>query len=246
MNKKAIKVIAGVCLAAAALSLAGCGKKDEGGNITIDLSESYDNKIDGNGSLSSNTVELSADQTYKLIVSDISCSGSSFKVVVRPTGNNAVLEADENALGDLKLDVDDSSGTITFSGAEGTMFNKVTCTLTINAPINSITAEGASIIDYMSPENAESVDISASGSVRITAAGSAEKAAYKLSGSASLSAEELKANDVNVDASGSVSCNVYAENSIDASASGTSSVTYYGDPDTANENASGMASINKN
>lgn len=245
MNKKIIKAFAGICLAAAAMSLSGCGEKDSGGNFTIDIAGSYDNKIEGNGNLSSNTFELSADRTYKLVLSGISRSNSTFKAVIDPTGNNAVLEADENALVDLKLNVDENSGTITLSGTEGTMFSNVACTLTLNVPVNSISADGDTIIDYKTPENPDSVDITASGSVKITAAGSAEKAVYKLSGSASLSAGELKARDVDVDASGSVNCNVYAENSINVTASGSSSVTYSGDPDTANENASGMASINK-
>ncbi len=103
-------------------------------------------------------------------------------------------------------------GTITLSGTEGTMFSNVTCTLTLNVPVNSISADGDTIIDYKTPENTDSVDITASGSVKITAAGSAEKAVYKLSGSASLSAVELKAKDVDVDASGSADCNVYAIN----------------------------------
>lgn len=246
MNRKAIRIIAGLCLFTVVLGPTACGKKDSGADFIIDLAEDYDTKIEGSGNLSSNAFDLSADHTYKLVVSDISYSNSSFKVIVEPSGNNAVIEADDNALDDLRLIFDDSAGTITLSGTKGTMFSNVSCTVTLNASVNAINADGSVTIDYQTPENVDRVDISASGAVKIMATGSSEKAVYEFSGSAALSAEELKANDVTIDASGATKCAVYADNSLDATASGTSSITYSGSPGTVNENVSDMASVNKN
>lgn len=245
MKKKLIRLIAVFFAAFVACSLTACSKKnDQQYSYLVDLSGDYDKKLEGSGNLSSRTVELS-DRTYELTISGIKYSGGSFKVVITPSGNSAVIEADDNAVNDFKLSVDDNAGTIILSANNDTMYSNVNCTVILNAAVSGISAEGAYVIEYTTPENAESIDISVSGAVKVTASGAADRAVYKIEGGSSLYAEGLKAGSVTVDVSGASKAEIYAESSLDVTASGTSTVKYSGDPGTVNDDVSGLASVTK-
>lgn len=244
MKRKIIKAVAVAISLTCGLS--ACGEKNNiDSGIAVDIDGSYDKTVDGSGKMFTSDFQIPDSQNYKFIISSISSSNATFKVNIASSGNSAVIEADDNVIGDFHLDVDEQAGTITFSADKKNMYNKINCTITINAAVNAVEAEGAAVIEYNAPENAENVEFKLSGVCSMTALGMADKAFYDLSDTSVLKADGLSANEVTVKASGVSNAEVHANSVLNAEASGTSIITYSGDPVTVNDNASGVSSIMK-
>lgn len=124
--------------------MTGCGKSDADiqPNVVIDMNNDYENTVDGSGKITSKSFDIPDNLNYRLIVSSISMSNSSVKVNIVSSETNAVIEADDNVIDDFRFDVDKESNTISLSANKATMYNKINCTVNINAPINYIEADG--------------------------------------------------------------------------------------------------------
>ncbi len=246
MKRKIIKAIAIASAMSLACGLSACKKgNDFRSNTAFNTGGNYDKKVDGSGKMSESSFQIPDGHYYKLILTGISSSDSTFKVNIASSGNNATIKADDNVIEDFQLDVDDKAGTITLLTDKKTMYNKINCTILINAAINAIEAEGAAVIEYNAPVNADNIEITLRGVCSMTASGSADKAEYDLSGTTVLKANALAANEVTVRAAGVSNAEVCADSVLNAKASGTSGITYSGDPETVNDSISGMASITK-
>lgn len=246
MKRKIIKAFAVASAMSLVCGLSACEKDgNTGTDFVINMSGNYDKTVDGSGKISTSNFQIPDGQNYKLILPGISSSNSNVKVNIASSGNSAVIETDDNVIGDFHLDVDEQAGTITFSADKKTIYNKINCTILINAAVTAVKADGAAVIEYNAPENADNVEITLNGACSMTAAGSADKAVYELSGTTMLKADKLFANEVTVNVSGVSNAEIYANNILNANSSGTSSITYSGNPETVNDNVSGMSSINK-
>lgn len=246
LNSKKISMTAILTALIMICPMTGCGKDDNvQPNIVIDMNNDYENTVDGSGKMTSKSFDISDNLNYRLIVSSISMSNSSIKVNIVSSGTDAVIEADDNVIDDFKFETDKESNTISLAADKATMYNKINCTVNINAPINYIEADGGIQIEYTAPEKLETFEVDLSGSCSLTASGTADSGVYNMSGSSLLNAVDLKAAEVKVNTSGVSKAEVYAEKNLDAEASGTSSITYYAEPEILNKNASGMASIDK-
>lgn len=246
MKRKIIKAIAVVSAILLVCGLSACGKKGGTKADTVtNVGGSYDKTVDGSGKISACNFRIPDGQNYKFILSGISSSNSNIKVNIASSGNTAVIEADDNVIGDFHIDVDEKAGTIKFSADKKTMYRKIDCTISINAAVNSVEADGAAVIEYNAPENADKVEIRLSGVCSMSAEGTANKTVYDLSGTSVLKADGLAANEVTVNASGVSKAEVCANIILNAEASGTSTIRYSGDPDTVNDSVSGLSSIRK-
>lgn len=246
MKRKIIKAIAVASAVSLACGLSACGKEgNAGADAVMNMGGVYEKTVDGSGRMSTSNFQIPDGQNYKLILSGINSSDSNVKVNIASSGNNAVIEADDNVIYDFHIDIDEQAGTITFSADKKTMYNKINCTIAINAAVDSVEAGGAAVIEYNAPENTDNVKIKLSGVCSMTAAGTADKAVYELSGTSVLKADGLVANEVTVSASGVSKAEVHANSILNAESSGTSSIMYSGDPDTVNDSVSGVSSISK-
>lgn len=243
MKKKIIKAIGITSAAVMLCALTACGQgRNKAKNI---INGNYSKTVDGSGIMSKSDFQIPDGQNYKLIVSGLSSSDSSIKVSIASSGNNAVIETDDNVISDFNLSINEQAGTITFSADEKILYNRINCTISVNAAVNAVEADGAAVIEYNAPENTDNVEIKLNGACSMTAAGTAERAVYELSGASELKAYGLSANEVTVDASGASAAEVCANSVLNAEASGTSSIKYSGDPDTVNDSVSGVSSVRK-
>lgn len=246
MKRKIIKAIAVASAILLVCGLSACGKKgNKGADVVTNTGGNYDKSVVGSGKMSSGNFHIPDGQNYKFILSGINSYNSSIKVNIASSGNNAVIETDDNVIGDFRLDTDEQTGIITLSADKKTMYSKINCTITINAAVNYVETGGAAVIEYNAPENADNVEVKLSGACSMTAAGTADKAVYELSGTSVLKADGLAANEVTVNASGASKAEVHANSVLNAEASGTSVIKYSGKPDTVNDSVSGLSSIRK-
>jgi len=104
----------------------------------------------------------------------------------------------------------------------------------------SIRASGASSIDI--PLEVDTLSINASGSTRATLAGSANSVNVTISGSSRILAEDLQADMVDVQSSGSSYVYIMVSDSLNVNGSGSSRVRYVGNP-AVSVSTSGTASV---
>ncbi|WP_291911174.1 head GIN domain-containing protein [Chitinophaga sp. CB10] len=90
----------------------------------------------------------------------------------------------------------------------------------------------------------KSLDINLSGATQLTLSGTASSADFGVSGAANVKATDLRAEEVNVGASGGSSVSVNAAKALNASCSGGSQVRYKGEP-VVNKSTSGGASVSR-
>jgi hypothetical protein len=93
--------------------------------------------------------------------------------------------------------------------------------------------------------NAQEVVANASGAAQIKVSGSTKKLNATATGAGCIKAEDLKASDVDVTASGAGNAKVNVSENLNAHASGAGNVTYIGDPKKSQVNAKTAGSINK-
>lgn len=84
-----------------------------------------------------------------------------------------------------------------------------------------------------------------SGACKVRLNGSVKTFKAEMSGATKLDAEDLHANNVNMDVSGASKAKVYASEVINASGSGASYIEYYGSPKSVNTDISGAGKIEK-
>ncbi|HYC84537.1 MAG TPA: head GIN domain-containing protein [Chryseosolibacter sp.] len=89
------------------------------------------------------------------------------------------------------------------------------------------------------------VDVSVSGSGKILGSGSADEIRAAISGSGKVLAADLQTNRCEVRISGSGDVEINVKNELDATISGSGSVSYKGNPNKVNSNASGSGKLRK-
>ncbi|HEY6038116.1 MAG TPA: head GIN domain-containing protein [Kofleriaceae bacterium] len=85
--------------------------------------------------------------------------------------------------------------------------------------------------------------IRTSGSGRVAASGAAKRVEIHVSGSSSIAAFDLRAEDVSVDISGSADVDVYATGVLDVHVSGSARVRYAGTPREIHKDISGSGTV---
>lgn len=166
--------------------------------------------------------------------------GGVFQVeIVR--GDFAVeVTADDNLIPLISTEVDDG---ILKIETEGRLKPSSPMRLRISAPnIDSLNASGACNVDLSGVSNAAlSIDVSGASKVKVT--GETSKLTVDVSGASKIDAEALKAQEANIDASGTSHVDVNVSSQLTADASGASKVVYSGDPGIVHKDLGGGASV---
>lgn len=113
----------------------------------------------------------------------------------------------------------------------------------ISAPdIESIDASGVSKVNLNGVKNQE-LRIDTSGASKINLNGETAKLGIRVSGASSIDAENLRAADADVDASGACHVSVFATGTLRTDASGASRIVYSGSPKSVNKSTTGASSV---
>lgn len=110
--------------------------------------------------------------------------------------------------------------------------------------INQVSSSGASNIAVRGIHN-EEFDIDVSGAGSFYASGETGKLSVDLSGATDVDTKDLRAKAVTIDVSGASDAEVFASEELSAEVSGVGNITYYGNPQTVNQEVSGVGSIRK-
>lgn len=159
------------------------------------------------------------------VIGQTRITGSDFEFNVSGSGSLA-LEVD--ATGDIEADVSGS----------GDMDLKGKC----NDFESDVSGSGKVVIAMTITNTA---DFSVSGSGRIQAAGTSDEVKTSISGSGKVLAADLQTNRCQVRISGSGDVEINVKNELDATISGSGSVSYKGNPNKVNSNASGSGKVRK-
>jgi len=93
--------------------------------------------------------------------------------------------------------------------------------------------------------NAKKLDVETSGASNATLTGQADELTIRSSGASNVKAYDLKAGDVNAEASGVANIYVLAQDELEVRASGLSNVNYKGDAKLTTKEVSKMANVKK-
>ncbi len=119
----------------------------------------------------------------------------------------------------------------------------VYCQNTINAERLKITTSGGA--DAYIDANTNEINIKSSGGSDIKIKGKTDKLIATASGGADINAHGLKAQIVDVNASGGADVSVWAEKELTAKASGAGDINYYGNPSIKNISESVAGDVNQ-
>ncbi len=227
----------------------------------------YDyNTFEGNKNIASISRELTSDR-YSLVIKDLNFSfigiSRSKKIVIDENiGNSISLTTDENILGTINIDIDDTSKVITVKGDNDKRYKTESFTLNVGSIIEDITLDGEFSLDINQPNatnfsarlsgafdgsfnlgKPESfmLDISGASSLKIT--GECQNSSIEISGASDIDASQFITAVSDVEISGAASAKVYATDSLTAEISGVGDIVYYGNPAIINKDISGLGSI---
>ncbi len=99
----------------------------------------------------------------------------------------------------------------------------------IDGRLLSIEATGASTLDL--EISVEVLDLEVTGAADITLKGKAVTAQLELTGSSSVSAGDLRVEEMDIECAGAASANVYASSKLRVEAAGAATIYYSGDPE---------------
>jgi len=173
-----------------------------------------------------------------------------------------VFEASDEALSKLKAEVKKGS---LYLHVEGNLKHDGGIKAYVNAKtLRDLVVNGAASIHVKQPVTCDKIELEASGagSIKldlnaqeviantsgaavIKISGTTKKLTATATGAACLKAEDLKASDVDVTASGAGNARVNVSESLNAHASGAGNVTYIGDPKKSQVNEKSAGSVNK-
>jgi hypothetical protein len=174
--------------------------------------------------------------------SAIQTSGAVNVEVIVQKDYSVTVEADDNLLEHIKTETDGDTLKIY---SEGNISPKSKITVKISMPeINSLGVSGASTV-LVSNVNSDSIKLKASGASKIKIDGTVKTLESEASGASKIDAENLKAENVDVEANGASSTIVAASNEVHAEASGASNISYTGDAKNVFQKSSGASSVKK-
>lgn len=169
--------------------------------------------------------------------------GGAFQVeIVAQQDFSVEVEADDNLLPMIRTEVD---GGVLKIETDGRISPTKPIRIRISAPdINTMDISGVAAVTATGMKNAKtSVDLSGKSTLSIS--GQTDKLVVEISGASHLDAEELKAVDAVIDASGASRTKVNLTGDLRADASGASSIIYSGTPGDVEKSSSGAASISR-
>jgi len=223
--------------------------------IALTLSSCDNNCIIGSGNQVTETRKVS-DFTK------IEISGGYVIKLVQDSSLTLTVTADDNVQGDIKNDV---------SGGKLRISNKNICTSSGEVIVvigvrnlEEIKASGAVEVSADGKINTKDMNISLSGSTKVTLAinaarlsthasgsseinlaGQASEHDLELSGSSNVNAFDLVTGVYNIKTSGSSDCDINVLQELNVHSSGSSSIKYRGNPASVNNDKSGSSSIEK-
>ncbi len=156
--------------------------------------------------------------------------GGRLRIGVRNSGRN-------NTTGSIYLTVKNLNS-LTVSGA-----CKISSETSLRASDFELKSSGASKVTLAL--EVKDLDLHSSGASSITLSGSANMYNLSLSGASNINTFELRAQDVEVSASGASKVDIYAENRLNVNTSGATKVRYKGSPQVESVKASGASSVKK-
>jgi len=167
--------------------------------------------------------------------------GGVFEVeIVSQKDFSVEIEADDNLLPLIKTEV---RGGVLRISTEVDIKSKNSIRVRISAPdMDSIEASGASKVSVADLKNSE-LKLDISGVSKVTLAGETGNLSADISGASHVNAENLKAENAAVEASGASHANVNVTGQLKADASGASRINYSGSPKSAEKNSSGASNI---
>lgn len=152
------------------------------------------------------------------------------------------IEADDNLLQNIKTEVSDNTLKIY---SEGEISPKTPINVKISLPeIVGLDVNGASNA-ILSGATSDLIVLKANGASKIKIDGQVIKLKADASGASTIEAENMKAEDVDINANGASSASVLATEELHMDASGASKIFYVGEPKRIKQNASGASSISK-
>jgi hypothetical protein len=205
-----------VCLGAS-LTLSGCAEKE------------------GSGVEASETRDVEA-------FSRIELNGQADVIVTIGGQQTMTVRADDNLLGDINTEVEDSTLEISQTGNVD-LQPRAGITIEIALPnLDEVEVSGSGNVT-VSRIDGGTLRIEVSGSGDVEATGQVEQVEADLSGSGELRLAQLVARNASIDVSGSGDAHVHATNSLAASVSGSGTITYAGNPPNVDTDVSGSGDV---
>jgi hypothetical protein len=184
--------------------------------------EATDSRIVGSGTMTSETRPLADVTGIKL------ASIGAVEVVVG-TDQSVVIEAEDNLIPFITTEVSDGVliiGTRDNTSLEPTRPLRFTVTV---GRVELAEISGAGTLSIDDPEN-DRIDLSVPGAGTISVSGEVDQLTASISGTGTVEAARLAADDVTVEVSGAGNATVWAINSLDVTLSGVGNVSYWGEP----------------
>lgn len=194
---------------------------------------SFNEKTKGSGTIATESHKL---RDFKGI--DVS---GVFQVEVTAQKDFAVeVEADDNLLPLIQTEVRDG---VLHIESEGRISTDNGLKVRIFAPdITSIDASGVSKVTVADINN-DYLRVCASGATKAVVTGSTARLSVEVSGASAVDAENLRAQNAEVEASGASSVSVFATGELRTDASGASKIVYGGTPTNVEKSSSGASTI---
>jgi hypothetical protein len=184
--------------------------------------ETTGGRIVGSGTMASETRPLADVTGVKL------ASIGAVEVVVG-TDQSIVIEAEDNLIPFITTEVSD--GVLTIGTTDETSLEP-TRTLHFTVTVGRVELaeiSGAGTLSIEDPEN-DRIDLSVPGAGTISVSGEVDWLTASISGTGTVEAARLAADDVIVEVSGAGNATVWAVNSLDVTLSGAGNVSYWGEP----------------
>jgi hypothetical protein len=184
--------------------------------------EANGSRIVGSGTMTSETRPLADVTGVKL------ASIGAVDVVVG-TDQSVVIEGEDNLIPFITTEVSDGVliiGTRDDTSLEPTRPLRFTVTV---GRVEFAEISGAGTLSIDDPEN-DRIDLSVPGAGTISVSGEVDQLTASISGTGTVEAARLAADDVTVEVSGAGNATVWAINSLDVTLSGVGNVSYWGEP----------------
>ena len=167
--------------------------------------------------------------------------GGVFKVEIIAQKDFAVeIEADDNLLPFITTEVE---GGVLKIKTEKRITSHNPIRIRISAPnIEKIKSSGASNVTIANLKNS-TLSIDSSGASKIYVEGETSKLTIDVSGASKINAENLKAVDANIEASGACHVDVNVSGELKSDASGASRIVYSGTPTNIQKKTSGASRV---
>lgn len=204
-------------------------------NCSFSRIKNFGSAVQGSGTPKTETRNVSG-------FDKVEASGAVNVEIAAQKGFSVSVETDDNLLQNIKTEV--SGDTLKIYSEDG-ISPKTQINVKISMPdIIGLQISGASSAN-VSNVKPDLIELKASGASKIKIDGEAIRLTADASGASKIDAENLKAEDAFIDASGASSAIVFATEELNADASGASKITYVGEPKRIKQDASGASSINK-